>query len=164
MAWLGAKIQQLDSPVAAQGRTNNMSEQYVFCTSKDSLNFHPDNNSHSFIVELPYLLTLSGDWECGLVDVKFETLTPIQIPVINICSDLCVNSCLGSERVPILRRLLHPNQPLVNPYYIRLASDQIQRFRIYLMYDTRTVESLPLTKLYCTLHFRKCLGNRSFRM
>lgn len=163
MAWLGAKIQQLDSPVAAQGRAK-MSEQYVFCTSKDSLNFHPVNNSHSFIVELPYLLEFSGDWECGLVDVKFETLTPIQIPVINICSDLCVNSCLGSERVPILRRLLHPIQPLVNPYYIRLARDQIQRFRIYLMYDTRTVESLPLTKLYCTLHFRKCLGNRSFRM
>lgn len=67
MAWLGAKIQQLDSPVAAQGRANNMSEQYVFCTSKDSLNFHPDN---SFIVELPYLLTFSGDWECGLVDSR----------------------------------------------------------------------------------------------
>lgn len=49
---------------------------FLFCSSKDCINFHPENNSNDFIVELPKTLHLDGDWECALLDVTFENLTP----------------------------------------------------------------------------------------
>ena len=137
-----------------------MNDQYVFCSSEDSKAFHPENNSHSFIVELPHSLHLSGEWECALVDARFESASPIEFPVIVICSDLCVDSCLGSEKFPVLRRL-YPGETIVFPYYVRIARDRLQRFRVYIMYEKADNRSLPLKRLFCTLHLRKCLGDRS---
>lgn len=41
-------------------------QHFLFCVSNDCLKFHPENNSHDFIVELPQTLHLEGGVGVGM--------------------------------------------------------------------------------------------------
>lgn len=140
--------------------------QFLFCSLKDCINFHPENNSNDFIVKLPKTLHLDGDWECALLDVTFENPTPGRSKMINILTDLCDSSHINFQNLPILRRLLlhEGSYEFKQPFYIRIARDQIQRFRIYITYDQDSGSTLSMRTLYCTLNLRKCLGNLLYQM
>lgn len=137
-------------------------QHFLFCASNYCLKFHPENNSHDFIIELPQTLHLQGEWECALVDIFFDVPNLAHLKVITVMSDLCCSSYIDFQKLPVLRRLLlaRGSAALINPFYVPLARDQIQRFRIYLSYSDLTNSSLPIKTLHCTLNLRRCPGNR----
>ena len=47
---------------------------YLFLSSDDSKNYHPDNVAHSFTVELPERVNLDGNWMIALCDIYTEDL------------------------------------------------------------------------------------------
>ena len=51
-----------------------MSENGVYLTlpSKASLDFHPDNTLTHYTTALPQRISLSGQWECGLVEMQYS--------------------------------------------------------------------------------------------
>lgn len=134
-------------------------QHFLFCASNDCLKFHPENNSHDFIVELPQTLHLEGEWECALV-VLFNLE---QLKVVVLMSDLCSSSYMDNQKLPVLRRFLlsRGSIPITTPFYVPLTRDQIQRFRIYLSYSELNNSTLRIKTLYCTLHLRRCPGSHS---
>lgn len=136
-------------------------QHFLFCVSNDCLKFHPENNSHDFIVELPQTLHLEGGggWEYALV----ELFNLEQLKVVVLMSDLCSSSYIDYQKLPVLRRFLlsRGSIPITTPFYVPLTRDQIQRFRIYLSYSELINSTLRIKTLYCTLHLRRCPGSHS---
>lgn len=129
-------------------------QHFLFCASNDCLKFHPENNSHYFIVELPHTLHLEGKWECALVELFCDTLNLEQLKVVVLMSDLCSSSYIDYQTSGIA-----PFSVITTPFYVSLTRDQIQRFRIYLSYGELNNSTLPIKTLYCTLHLRRCPGS-----
>ena len=48
---------------------------YLFLSSIDSLEFHPNNKAYNFTVEVLERTSLTGDWEVGTCDFFASTVT-----------------------------------------------------------------------------------------
>ena len=139
---------------------------YMFITSKDCLDVHPDNDFADFTIQLPRPIDLRGDggggvdWEMALIDVAIVTNKGFSLyqTVVFMC-DLVESSHLRDRQIPLLRIL--PG-PLVNgssvqiPYYMKLNTLSFASLRIYLTDDElkpilTNEDNLTLT---CTLHFQ----------
>ena len=165
MDGMAKKIQQLDSLFTSAGRVM-MEQQYMFLSSHDGFGFHPENNASSFIVELSQPLQLGQNWSCALVDIALKLRGESDFDLLNVYCDLCDNSVVNLQRLPILRRISFKDglQTFHFPYYILLSRDQVQRFRIYLTNPEGTLRPDSIASLYCTLHLKRCRGYRSYRM
>lgn len=135
------------------------SHHYLYLTSEDSKETHPENNSFDFTVELPRSLTLEGDWECSLKELGFSN--QIKSDFLYICSDICEESLACDTVYPILRVIYNDQKrkwkalTFQDPFYIKLRRQNVSRIRIFIR--GRRLEPLVTenTLLKCTVHLRK---------
>lgn len=139
-------------------------QHYLHLTSKDSLDFHPDNTAADFVVELPDFVDLSGKWECALLEFKCDPLLSESGWVL-VFSDLCTQSYVKDAKLPLLRKVdlakagVHgyAGVEFNLPHYLQLASREIRRLRIYLTDEDCSNLSLSANSspTSCTLHLRE---------
>ena len=151
---------------------------YLFVSSKDSDQFHPDNKYFDFIVELgrEYDLSDSGyaktrnRWSVALVEIKLEDINSSDPPTLPeevfILCDLILPSFIQGTERNILRSVgITGSGQLISthqPYYITLNRLSFARLKISLL--DKDLQRLtekngwPIKedwKLTCTLHFQK---------
>ena len=131
-------------------------EYYLFLSSTDGSVFHPENDPQNFIVELNKPLRLNQSWTCALLDITLKIQTPIVGDLVNVYCDLCDNSIVNFQRLPILRRIALQNgtQTFRFPYYIPVSREQIQRFRVFIERAEGERQSIHIQSLSCTLHLK----------
>lgn len=133
---------------------------YLFLSSLDSARFHQSNGVSDFTVELSPSCNLKGQWECALVDFQLTGAT-IPFDPFCLCTDICVDSCVGDEQLPILRRLSLKRTEqdsairIDHPQYIRVKLVQLNRVRIFISNRHHTDASVAGGELLCTLHLRR---------
>jgi hypothetical protein len=132
---------------------------HLFLSSLDSKAIHRANTAIDFTVELPQTVDLNGEWECALVDFQLVgSILPFD--PFCLCSDICEQSCVGDERLPILRRLSAKGREqdsayqFEQPQYILLKLNRINRIRIYITSTNHPKIADTSGVLTCTLHLR----------
>lgn len=72
-----------------------MKDFYMTLLSNSSMDYHPQNKTSSFTVQIPRYLTLEGDWTVGLAEIQypytFYTVSPehneFQLELIDVSRD-----------------------------------------------------------------------------
>ena len=122
---------------------------YLHLSSEDSKTYFPGNDTGTFTVKLP-----ERSWEVALcaTDLPKVKKKPQRILV---CSDICVESIYGEQRLPLLRvitgRLSTSFQPL---QYIPVRIQEAERVTVYVKSGSDEILSFPKGSTSCTLHFR----------
>ena len=75
---------------------------FLFLSSLDASQYHPDNTPEDFTVTLPNLTDLRGEWECALLEITVPTT---QDRVRYVCSDLIEDSHVRDTTFPVFRTL-----------------------------------------------------------
>ena len=131
-------------------------DHYLFISSQDAQDLHPENTSTDFTIELPRTYELTGDWEVALKEIELR----IKEDLVYICSDICEESYAHGSLVPILQsaRRERKNKAVfhfTDPYYLPIRTHILTKVGIIIR--GRDLQSLPKDKtvVYCTLHLRK---------
>ena len=110
-----------------------MEQHFLFLSSRDSKESHPENKPSSFIVELSRPLNLEGLWVCGLKEIHFTSMISAK-GHLEVCSNICEESIVGSTLKPVLRRIPLNRQKqhftFQDTYYFKVSRPQIQRVEI----------------------------------
>ena len=133
---------------------------YVYLSSKDSRDKHPENVPDDFIVELPRTLTLEGDWECSLREIKLSNSIEKEEELF-VCTDVCEESFACDTYTPILRvvsttrKTKTMTKMFTDPFYVRVKQDRFQDIRIFIRGGRLKTTIIMTGTLTCTLHYRK---------
>ena len=102
---------------------------YLHLSSRDSKNYHPDNSSYDFTVELPW--PVAGSFKCALLEFYCGPM----LDNLYVFSDICEPEYVHDEMLPLLRMISTPGE-LAVPHYKPVSRQVIQRVHIYIrMFD-----------------------------
>ena len=122
---------------------------YLFLSSDDCLDSHPDNHAWDFTVDLGKYVNLKGEWECALMDLR----SPLKGEVY-VYSDLCASSFVSGSYASILR-IVNNRTTMDPPYYMPVAHDYVGHVRVYIRTEKNEMPSFTNKRLTCTLHLRR---------
>ena len=125
-----------------------MNQICIYTTSEDSKEFHPNNSSSDFTVELPETLHLKGDWVIALTEIY--TLEEISVPILILC-DICEQSIHEGKLKPILKLIYPDCIQFSNIHYIPIKNRNINRIR-FLIKDGVTGKDILSQKISLSLH------------
>jgi hypothetical protein len=139
-----------------------MEQHYLFLASSDSKEFYPENIPSQFIVQLPHILQLQGDWFCALrsFDYRGDTVLP---PELYICSDICEDSIVRNTQTSVLQYINTPEKTkslslqFKDPYYLKITQTQLNRIKFCLLSSTLTQTNISTGTVHCILHLKKWL-------
>lgn len=131
---------------------------YVLLGSEDSLNFFPQNNPYQFRSQLSSPLQLSGLWKVAIVETDISTSFS-RTDSIYIHSNICDNSLVHGQSVPLLRRLMFTEPGnwstiLAEPHYIPVKNSDIYDIDIFITDGNDNLTSFLDQPSTVTLHFR----------
>lgn len=123
---------------------------YIYLSSQDSLDIHPNNKWYDFTVKLSSIIDLHGRWSCALMDIDYENVNH----ELYVYTDICHYSYVLDGQFPLLRRVYSPVE-FINPYFINIIHSQIGSIRIYIRDRKGEIPNISITRLTCTLQFRR---------
>ena len=112
---------------------------------------------HFLRSQLPEVLQLIGSWEVALCQLCLPKLKS-KTNVLFIFSDICVDSIVGDERLPILRWTPVPRRgfvEVVRLQYVPVRLQQLSNILVQVNSDVREAASFDGGTSFCTLHFHK---------
>ena len=115
--------------------------------------FYLRTNGYS-ITELPTILEAEGYW-CGVVEITGRMSYSKSEPVY-LCSDICEESVVGNNKLPVLRRVKRDAQGIVkaaihNIIWLEVTRPRITSIKLYLSNGEGDLISLKPHHLHCTL-------------
>ena len=121
----------------------------------DSKHIFTENTCDDFIVEFDKTITLPEESFVELMEIR-GFVDERSRDTIYILSDICQNSTLFGIQVPVLRPLTMNSvrrvaQEFVNPYKIRVASQNLSRCRIYIRGNNLQKLTFDVKELEITL-------------
>lgn len=108
------------------------------------------------VFNVPMLLP---GFECAIFEMSGKLNSPVNTALF-LCTDICEESSLGYNRLPILR-YLNPtkngliNKPIDNVIWLNVTRPIIGNIRLYICDKNGKIISLTKSNLNCTLVFRK---------
>ena len=128
---------------------------YLYLHSTQCLDVYPDNTPWSFKVQFNGPLILNGLWTIALTE--FHTLDNIRQFPLDVYCNWFDSSFVGSNQLPIVRRLFDTHNVLVQPYYRRITLQQMNNITI----DIKAINGKPASFLQrCELnlfhHLTEC--------
>ena len=129
----------------------------IFTSSRDSLEYFPDNTNDDFRLHLSEPLQLEGEWVVSLVEIylpRLESRLPVNL--IDVCSPLCRDVTTGESKEPVLRRVdaWQEDDAMVRferALYVPVAHRTVSDIRIYLRDVDGKRAPFVNTPTYCTL-------------
>ena len=128
---------------------------YLFLSSDDSKNYHPDNVAHSFTVELPERVNLDGNWMIALCDIYTEDLIT---ETLYLYSDICDYSYIKNSLEPVLRMIFPSNnhgQYFSEKYYIPIRAKTLGRIKVYIRDRSMNVPDSFSKRIALTFHLKR---------
>ena len=107
-----------------------------------------------FVVELPQVVDLAGDWEVALyqADYRFSS----NVGSMYVFCDLCEESYIYGQQLPVLHKIKGKNSYVnATPSYVHVKPSQIQRIHVYVTDSKLEPISARATLLECTLVMRR---------
>ena len=117
---------------------------YLFVSSTDSLEYHPNNVAHDFTVEL--LQEVRGPFRIALCEIMFTSVTEDLYIFCNIAGQSQVND----EMHPLLRIVSAPGE-FSSLYFHKVSSPVFRRLRIYIRNADMKEPTVNIGKVRCTL-------------
>lgn len=99
---------------------------YLNLSSRDSLKFHPQNNSYDFIIELPNQIV--GRYKCALFDFFCDSAFTGDLYVY---TDICEPEYVSDSVLPLLRIVSEAGE-LTTPHFKVCSRQQFKRINIYI--------------------------------
>lgn len=139
-----------------------MSEElFLFLSSRDSSQYYANTPSR-FTVQLSREIQLVGSWFCALGDITFTTKLDnyTDSPTLNVCTNICRDSSVGSNDVQILRRIPTPNfdnlihHTFIEPYYMPVIKKNFSTITIYITDETLDISNIK-NDVSCTIRLKK---------
>ena len=122
---------------------------YVYVSSEDSLNFHPENNPSDFTVELPEIINFKCNWVIALTEIYIRD--DVAIP-LNIYCDICEQSIQKGELKPILKVIYPDCIQFSNLHYIPIKVSSISRLRFSIKGGVSGEENVLSKPVQMSLH------------
>ena len=123
---------------------------YLFLSSSDCVDTHPDNNALDFTIDLLPFLDLKGKWECGLLEIEYK---PSKKDMFLYC-DLCDSSYVQGNYLPLLR-FVKKCEIYEYPLFIPISREVVSHIRVYIRDAQGNIPSFSVQDLRCTLEIRK---------
>lgn len=118
---------------------------YLNLSSSDSLDFHPENNSFDFIVELPTII--EGQFSCALIDFFCEAAT---FEPLYIFCDICEPEYVLDSVRPLLRIVAESGE--VNTAHSKKVNRrEIRRVQLSIRDRTFSIPSSPIGRVRMTI-------------
>ena len=138
---------------------------YLFVQSDNSSRYYPHNTGANFRVKLPERVILSGQWVCGLVEIRISSWTTPggEHKPLYVTSNLIGDSIIGGTKLPALRRLFSStsstspafSHAFENILYFPLITHNFDEVEICLMHLPGENSSHLSGVTYCLMHFYK---------
>ena len=141
----------------------NSKSYYFYLSSKDSLDVYPTNTAASFTVNLPIPLSLTGNWEIGLIDISFNKNFTVVPKELYFCLNVVNSSYVQGTLLKTLRRISLCNStsnefvtyfPVVR--YVSVTLNYLNYFQVKILSENLQEAAFKSGNLYCTLHLKKC--------
>ena len=147
-----------------------MTDQYIFISSKDSLEEFPANKPFQFTSQLPSLVLLPTDpylWTIGLVEICFTTDQIAAFgDIILVHLDEISYSVMHGEFSPVLRRIVNTNTTRVENYikfnpvlYIPCSRQKLSQITVTIKNTDGSLASHLVNISYLTLQIRQRYTN-----
>ena len=117
---------------------------YLFLSSTDSLEYHPNNVSHDFTVEL--LQEMQGSFRIALCEIMFTSVTED----LYIFCDIAGQSQVKDELHPLLRIVSAPGE-FSSLYFHKVSTPVFRRIRIYICNADMKEPTVNIGDVRCTL-------------
>ena len=131
-------------------------QHYLYLSSKNSLDVHPENSAFDFINELPTVLELEGRWDVALIELSTDFKPQGDIAIL---CDLCEPSLIKESWQPLLRKVpvkgKRFNRTYVLPYYTDVSHFTLKRVRVYIRDVNLNHFAVNEGSFECTLHLRR---------
>ena len=122
---------------------------YLFLSSDDSKNYHPDNVGHTFTVELPARVKLGGTWEVAICDI--HTQDPLS-ETVYLYSDISEYNYIKNSLEPVLR-MIFPVR-----YYVLVRPKTLGRIKVYIRDRAKNIPNTLSERVELTLHLKRLDG------
>ncbi len=123
---------------------------FLFLSSEDCLDTHPENNAWDFTVDFPKLLHTSGKWECALIEIECDSTTHEDLYVL---CDICEYSSVNSRFLPLLR-IVNSKGCYHIPYFMGVSRSVVSQLTIYIRNKQLQTPAFRPKSLRCTLQLR----------
>lgn len=127
-------------------------------SSKDIAKLHSNNTAYDFRVTLPRPLCLLGYWVVALTEFTVHDGEIAKPTELYVCSDLCDDSVVGGNEVPLLRRVYHEkdgNTIFSTPYDVPLRIGQLHDIHVYIRDAENKPASFLKGQVTVTLHLKR---------
>ena len=106
--------------------------------------------------QLPIPLEVQG-YGCGIIEMTGKVYHADKEPLY-LCSDICEESFIGGNKMPVLRRIKRGASGIVNSIihnviWLRVMRPTISSIRLYISNGNGEIISLGSEQLNCTLLF-----------
>ena len=131
---------------------------YLFLSSDDSKNYHPDNVAHTFSIELPERVKLEGAWEVAVCDI--HTQNPLS-ETVYLYTDISEYNYIKSSLEPILRMIFPSNSNhVIFPvrYYVPVRPKSLGRIKVYIRDRDKNIPNSLSERVELTLHLKRSDG------
>ena len=128
---------------------------FLFLSSLDASQYHPDNTPEDFTVTLPKPYDLRGEWECALLEITVPTS---QDRVRYVCSDLIEDSYVRDTTFPVFRTLPPGKKGHFRyhrPYFLPVRARELTQIRMFIRGGDLQSESSDLNPIHCVLLLRQ---------
>ena len=106
--------------------------------------------------QLPIPLEVQG-YGCGIIEMTGKVYSTDTKPLY-LCSDICEESFIGNNKMPVLRRIKRGSGGIVNSdinnvIWLRVMRPTISSIRLYISNGNGEIVSVGSEELNCTLLF-----------
>lgn len=136
-------------------------EFFLFLSSVDSKHYR-GNTPDNFTVQLSREIQLEGNWTCALTEISFKSnFSGTHVPsALNVCTNICDDSCVGDYNIQILRRIpvLYMNSSVQHlytvPYFIPVVKNNFNNITVYITDENLNSPSIE-SEVLCTIQLKK---------
>ena len=115
----------------------------LILSSEDSNITHINNKPYSFRVHLSRPFSFNGNWTVTLTDITIDESENIKNKGLLVCSNICEDSIVGENELPILNRIYTDGTLFVinHTYNVPIKVKQFQDIHIYIKDESLRIAS-----------------------
>jgi hypothetical protein len=131
--------------------------EYLYLSSRSSLDYYPYNNGSNFMIQLPAIY--HGKWTLGIKQIYIRFPATCRVQFAYICCEHITASYAFGGLLPILKCLFVNNkseiyQEYQNVIFSELTKDSPTTLRLYIMDENRKILSESNVEVICTLQMQ----------
>ena len=132
---------------------------FLFLSSSDSKLNSPFNEASEFIIQLPQLIKLHGNWEIALMEIHLPA-QQVHDQILVMCN-ICGYSYISNSSKPLLRKIevqkMKTSSHIFNkPFYLPVVVSEFNQIKINISNDNfEKISFDEKSSVWCVLHLKE---------